>query len=73
MTLRAARAFTGRQKIVKVEGGYHGSYDHAEVSMIPLPGDAGPADRPRPVPLDASIAASAVADIIPIPFNAPSP
>jgi glutamate-1-semialdehyde 2,1-aminomutase len=71
MALRAARAFTGRQKIVKVEGGYHGSHDHAEVSMIPLPGVAGPADRPHPIPLDASIAESALGDVIPIPFNAP--
>lgn len=71
MTLRAARAYTGRQKIVKVEGGYHGSYDHAEVSMIPLPHEAGPPDRPRPIPLDASIAKSALGDIIPIPYNDP--
>ena len=30
--LKAARAFTGRPKIAKVEGAYHGQYDYAEVS-----------------------------------------
>lgn len=33
--LRAARAFTGRPKVLKMEGGYHGSYDAAEVSVDP--------------------------------------
>ena len=31
--LKAARAFTGRPKIAKVEGAYHGLYDYAEVSQ----------------------------------------
>ena len=35
--IKAARAFTGRQKIAKVEGAYHGSYDYAEVSLDPTP------------------------------------
>src|SRR5216684_2924674 len=30
MALKAARAFTGRAKIAKCEGAYHGSYDYAE-------------------------------------------
>jgi glutamate-1-semialdehyde 2,1-aminomutase len=49
--LRAARAFTGRDLIVKMEGGYHGTYDDVEVSVHPDPADpaAGPDDAPRPV------------------------
>ena len=35
MALRCARAHTGRQKIMKMEGGYHGSYELAEVSLVP--------------------------------------
>jgi glutamate-1-semialdehyde 2,1-aminomutase len=31
MAIRAARAFTGRTKIVKFEGGYHGTHDYAAV------------------------------------------
>src|SRR4051794_14933921 len=33
--IRAARAFTGRDLIVKMEGGYHGTYDDVEVSVHP--------------------------------------
>lgn len=33
MAVKAARAFTGRPKILKFEGCYHGSYDFVEVSM----------------------------------------
>ena len=33
MAIRAARAHTGRPMIAKVEGAYHGMYDHAEVSL----------------------------------------
>jgi glutamate-1-semialdehyde 2,1-aminomutase len=34
--LRVARAFTGRSKFLKMEGGYHGSYDPDEVLVAPL-------------------------------------
>jgi glutamate-1-semialdehyde 2,1-aminomutase len=35
MALRAARAFTRRDLIVKIDGGYHGSHDAVEVNGIP--------------------------------------
>jgi glutamate-1-semialdehyde 2,1-aminomutase len=35
MAMRAARAFTGRQIILKMDGGYHGSHDMAEVNITP--------------------------------------
>ncbi len=51
--VRAARAFTGRKAIVKIEGGYHGGYDALQVSVKPDLADVGPADAPIPqVPLD---------------------
>lgn len=31
--IRAARAFTGRHKIAKVEGGYHGTHEYVSVSV----------------------------------------
>jgi len=42
MALKAARAHTGRPKIAKCEGAYHGSYDYAEVSLDPTPEQWGP-------------------------------
>ena len=43
--LRAARAFTGRDLIVKMDGGYHGSHDVAEVNLTP---DLETSGMPRP-------------------------
>jgi glutamate-1-semialdehyde 2,1-aminomutase len=44
------RAITGRDLIIKVEGGYHGHHDSVEVSVCPEDGaDIGPAGRPTPV------------------------
>ena len=45
----AARAATGRNKIAKVEGAYHGSYDTVEVSLYPTPDAWGPDDAPQGV------------------------
>lgn len=48
--LKAARAFTGRPKIAKIEGAYHGSDDSASVSVAPDSRLWGPADAPASVP-----------------------
>ena len=44
--IRAARAYTRRKAIVKIEGGYHGGYDALQVSVKPSIDDVGPADAP---------------------------
>ena len=33
--IRAAREYTGKDKIIKTEGGYHGSHDYVEVNITP--------------------------------------
>ena len=45
--IRLARGATGREKIVKVEGGYHGHHDEVMISMKPPLDKAGPADAPE--------------------------
>ncbi|WP_404349455.1 aminotransferase class III-fold pyridoxal phosphate-dependent enzyme [Phycicoccus jejuensis] len=51
--IRAARAYTGRKAVVKIEGGYHGGYDALQVSVKPALEDIGPAEAPVPeVPFD---------------------
>lgn len=67
--LRLARGFTGRDKIVKVEGGYHGHHDLVMFSVKPPLDLAGPASRPVPVPFYRGIAASTAADVLVVPFN----
>ena len=67
--LRLACAFTGREKILKMEGGYHGSHLWAEISVHPLPEKAGPADKPLSVPESRGIPSSILGDVIVAPFN----
>ncbi|TMJ07595.1 MAG: aminotransferase class III-fold pyridoxal phosphate-dependent enzyme, partial [Bacillati bacterium ANGP1] len=44
--LRLARAFTGRPKIAKAEGGFHGTSEYASISIGPDIAKAGPSDAP---------------------------
>jgi glutamate-1-semialdehyde 2,1-aminomutase len=67
--IRAARAFTGRDKILKMEGGYHGSHETVEVSISPGLSEAGPAKRPLPVAEGAGISRAVLGDVIVAPFN----
>jgi glutamate-1-semialdehyde 2,1-aminomutase len=67
--IRVARGITGREKIVKVEGGYHGHHDEVMISMKPTISEAGPADAPTPVPATAGITAAVLADTLVVPYN----
>jgi glutamate-1-semialdehyde 2,1-aminomutase len=49
------RSITGRDLIIKIEGGYHGHHDSVQVSVMPDPDDAGPADRPNSAPSSTGI------------------
>jgi glutamate-1-semialdehyde 2,1-aminomutase len=67
--LRVARGATGRDRIVKVEGGYHGHHDEVMISMKPALRHAGPPDRPTPVPATAGITAATMGDTVVVPYN----
>ncbi len=67
--VRAARAFTGRDKIVKMEGGYHGSSDSMEISVHPDLSRAGPPTRPFSIPDYRGVPASVIRDTLIAPFN----
>jgi glutamate-1-semialdehyde 2,1-aminomutase len=69
--LKAARAFTDRPKIAKIEGTYHGAYDYAEVSQSPQPSRWGDASSPTSVPLAVGTPDGVLADVIVLPFNDP--
>ncbi len=69
LAVRAARAYTGRPKIAKFEGGYHGSHDYAAVSVGPDPDRAGPADEPQPVPDGPGIPESVLGTVVVLPYN----
>jgi glutamate-1-semialdehyde 2,1-aminomutase len=67
--IRAARAFTGRNRIAKVEGGYHGTLDEAMVSIQPTADEAGSRSRPRASAGSKGLAPEAVASVTVLPFN----
>ena len=52
------RSYTGRDLIIKVEGGYHGHHDSVQVSVMPDPAQAGPRERPNSVPSSTGIPAA---------------
>jgi glutamate-1-semialdehyde 2,1-aminomutase len=69
--IRVARGITGRDKIVKVEGGYHGHHDEVMISMKPPIAEAGPADAPIAIPSTAGITRGVLADTKIVPYNNP--
>ena len=68
--VKAARAYSGRYKIAKCEGSYHGSYDQLEVSLDPTPETWGNSD-PKSVPYVAGTPKSVLDDVVVIPYNKP--
>lgn len=68
MALKVARAHTGRPKIAKCEGAYHGSYDYAEVSLDPTP-EAWGRNAPVSVAYARGTPDNVLADVLTIPFN----
>lgn len=69
--MRLARAFTGRPKIARIEGGYHGTHDYAEVSTHPLADDAGPGDKPVARPDSIGTPPWVLENTVILPFNNP--
>jgi glutamate-1-semialdehyde 2,1-aminomutase len=63
--LRLARGATGREKILKFEGGYHGHHDYAMMSVWPRRLDA----FPTPCADSAGIPQDVQASVLVAPFN----
>ena len=66
---RMARAFTGRPKVAKFEGAYHGSHDALEVSVAPPVDKAGPADSPTAVRAWPGMSKGAEDEIVILPYG----
>ncbi|GAA0432968.1 aspartate aminotransferase family protein [Acrocarpospora corrugata] len=63
------RVATGRTKIIKVEGSYHGHHDSVQVSVYPSAEDAGPAFRPRSVRQGLAVPPDLARLTIVVPFG----
>jgi glutamate-1-semialdehyde 2,1-aminomutase len=67
--VRAARAFTGRPKIAKFEGAYHGTHDWVLVSVAPDLKAAGGRRRPKAVASSAGIPPAVLKHVVVLPWN----
>ncbi len=68
--MRVARAFTGRNKIVKFEGQYHGVHDYALISVLPNDvSELGDADNPSRLAWGRGIPEAVADTIIPARYN----
>jgi glutamate-1-semialdehyde 2,1-aminomutase len=68
--IKAARAFTGRHAIAKIEGSFHGSYDPAEVSQSSTPANWGDAEEPARIANYRGTPPSQLDDVVVLRFNA---
>lgn len=66
--LKAARGFSGKPAVAKVEGAYHGSDDGASTSQQPDPARWGDAGAPSSVP-QCGASRGAADDMVIIPMN----
>lgn len=67
--VRLARAATGRRRIIKFEGHYHGWMDSVLVSYHPALAAAGPSDAPVAVPGSGGQSAAAYSETVVLPWN----
>ena len=68
--IRVARAFTGRDKIVKFEGQYHGMHDYALISVLPNDvSELGDADEPVRLAWGRGIPRAVADTMVPVRYN----
>ena len=70
--IRAARAYTGRKKVIKFEGHYHGWVDQINISHLPASIELL-GDYANPIPVRATVGQTecGFGDIIILPWNDP--
>lgn len=67
--IKAARAYTGRHRIAKMEGGYHGSYDPIEIGYDSKPSNWGDAARPASTTYLRGTPPATASNVVVLPFN----
>lgn len=69
LSIRTACAYTGRRKIAKFEGHYHGGFNEVLVSIHPELSKAGEEKHPFSYPASAGIFADQLENTVVLPFN----
>ncbi|TCR80844.1 aspartate aminotransferase family protein [Rhizobium sp. BK376] len=67
--IKAARAYTGRPGVVRIEGAYHGAYDWAEAGQSGSPVSWGPESKPVTVAAYHGMPSSVISDVAVTRFN----
>jgi glutamate-1-semialdehyde 2,1-aminomutase len=67
--VRLARAASGKDVLLKIEGSYHGHHDAVMYSLVPSMDSSGPADRPWTVPFSRGIPEDNANNTMIVPFN----
>ncbi|MGI8703664.1 MAG: aminotransferase class III-fold pyridoxal phosphate-dependent enzyme, partial [Candidatus Limnocylindrales bacterium] len=68
--IRVARGFTGRDKIIKFEGQYHGVHDYALISVLPTDvTELGDRDNPVRLAWGRGIPKAITETVVPVPYN----
>jgi glutamate-1-semialdehyde 2,1-aminomutase len=67
--IRLARAATGKDVLLKIEGSYHGHHDAVMYSVVASMDLSGPADRPWSVPFSRGIPEDTAKYTMIVPFN----
>jgi glutamate-1-semialdehyde 2,1-aminomutase len=67
--IRVARAATGKDVLLKIEGSYHGHHDAVMYSVVPTMDSSGPTERPWTVPFSRGIPPETAHSTMIVPFN----
>ncbi len=69
--LRLARAWSGRTRVAKFEGHYHGWLDNVAWSISGQQGELGPVEAPQAVPWSQGVPDHLAQDLLILPWNRP--
>jgi glutamate-1-semialdehyde 2,1-aminomutase len=67
--IRVARAATGREDIIKIEGSYHGHHDTVMFSVVPNSDVMGGREQPASTPMSLGIPHDVANHVHVVPFN----
>ncbi|MFB0562335.1 MAG: aspartate aminotransferase family protein [Candidatus Lokiarchaeia archaeon] len=67
--IRLARTYTKKDKIIKCEGAYHGTWDAVDISVFPTPEEQGPPENPNRVPFSKGVPQGVIDNTLVVPFN----
>ncbi len=69
LAFRLMRAATGKPRIAKFEGGFHGWHDYGQLSVLPNPQKWGPVERPNMIAQTAGIPDAVKGTMLILPFH----